>query len=84
MIEARQALLTGFIDYLGVVQQITSNDVVSFYASLMRPNNDDEATQSHTKQLLADALHERDCLNVVIAILKDELEWEEWEAGEEC
>jgi len=72
--EAKHPTLVEVIHHLEGWQQLTSDDVATYYKELERPNNcnNNPISQSHFKELLANALHERDCLSVVIA----KLEWE--------
>lgn len=76
-----QPTLEGVIQFLELVQQITTDDIATFSREIESPSsaNDSEASQSHTKMLLDEAQHELECLDVVIAKLKWELEgeWEE-------
>lgn len=76
--EATQTTLEGVIDFLEHVQKITSDDKATFLKEIESPNpiHNNEASQRHFKMLLGEAIHELDCLEVVIAKLKYELSWE--------
>ena len=82
--EAKQPTLAEVIPYLELWQQDTSDDVAMYCKALERPEDNDPIFQSHTKQVLADALHQRNCLNVVITKLKEELECEVFEYDPEA
>lgn len=76
--EATQPKVTEVIQYLEHWQKVTSSNVAVYRKEIESPSyvTKDEASQSHNKQLLTDALHEVDCLNVVINMLKWEMEFQ--------
>jgi hypothetical protein len=80
----RQTALVKVINYLECWLQNSSFDVTWFRNEIESPSpwNTHPNFQSHTKMLLAEALHEVDCLSVVIAKLKWELGFEECEECE--
>lgn len=76
-----QPTLEGVITFLKDVQQITADDIATFHREIESPAaiHNNERSQSHFKMLLAEAQHELGCLDVVIAKLEYEQEWEECE-----
>jgi hypothetical protein len=73
--EAKQITLADVIQSLEGLQQLTSEDAATFRKALDRTGETPEFV-SHTKELLETAIHECNCLTVVIDKLKWELEWE--------
>lgn len=76
--EATQPIVTEVIQYLELWQRVTSSNAAVYRKEIESPSyvTNDEASQSHNKMLLADALHAVDCLNVVIDMLKWEMEFQ--------
>lgn len=77
----KQFTLADVIQYLELWLQGTSDDIATFHREIESPApmHDNERSQSHFNMLLAKTQHERECLNVVVAMLKEELGWEELE-----
>lgn len=76
-----QTYLEGVIQFLELVQKVTTYNAATFLREFESPSPayDSEASRSHTKMLLDEAQHEIECLDVVITMLKEELEWENCE-----
>lgn len=81
--ETKQITLAEVIQSLEGWQQLTSEDAATFRKALNKTGETPEFL-SHTKMLLDTAIHECNCLSVVIDKLKWELQWElEWELEDE-
>lgn len=72
------------IQFLEHVQEVMTSNLAVTRREIETPNviNNNEIAQRHLKELLAKEQHESECLDVVIAMLKDELEWENSEVYE--
>lgn len=72
------------IQFLEHVQEVMTSNLAVARREIETPNviNNNEISQRHLKELLAKEQHESECLDVVIAMLKDELEWENCEVYE--